>query len=106
VALTHARLLAECEACPGAIAEYPFGAGTRVYKAGGKIFALVPDDGASISLKCDPALAEILRDRYAAVIPGYHLNKRHWITVAVDGTIPDAEIVELIRNSYDLVVGS
>jgi predicted DNA-binding protein (MmcQ/YjbR family) len=106
VTLTRERLLTECEACPDAVAEYPFGPEARVYKVAGRMFALVAERSLDVSLKCDPALAEILRERYAAVAPGYHLNKRHWNTVTVDGTVPDDEVVEMIRHSYDLVVSS
>jgi predicted DNA-binding protein (MmcQ/YjbR family) len=59
---------------------------------------------ASISLKCDPELAAFLRSRYPGVIPGYHLNKRHWNTLTLDGSVPDDEVLELIDHSYDLVV--
>jgi predicted DNA-binding protein (MmcQ/YjbR family) len=59
-----------------------------------------------VSLKCDPVVAEDLRRRYVGIIPGYHLNKRHWNTVALDGSVPDALIREMCEDSYDLVVGS
>ncbi len=97
-----------CGSLPGSVAEYPFGPGTRVYKVADKMFALVPDDPPlTINLKCDPALAEILRDAHPVVVrPGYHMNKRHWNTVAVDGTLPDAEVWQMIDHSYELVVGS
>jgi predicted DNA-binding protein (MmcQ/YjbR family) len=85
--------------------EYPFGPGTAVYKVAGKLFAIVPDDDPlSISLKCDPVLATFLRDTYPAITPGYHLNKRHWNTVLMDGSIPTDELTEMIDHSYDLVV--
>ncbi len=85
---------------------FPFGDDTLVFKAGGKIFALVNLDGdLSINLKCDPALAIELRERYSSVIPGYHMNKKHWNTVYIDGTIPDKEIFEWINNSYKLITG-
>jgi predicted DNA-binding protein (MmcQ/YjbR family) len=78
-----------------------------VYKVMGKMFALTAAERArGISLKCDPHLAEVLREQYAAVTPGYHLNKRHWISVALDGDVPEAEIPRLIGHSYDLVRGS
>ena len=70
------------------------------------MFALVSEDEPTISLKCDPALAQILRERYADLTPGYHLNKRHWNTLAFDGTIPDAEVREMVEHSYDLIVQS
>lgn len=89
----------------GAEETYPFGDDVRVYKVMGKMFALVPvDTPLSISLKCEPELAVMLRDTYEAVQPGYHLNKQHWNTVSIDGSIPDDEICEMIDNSYALVV--
>jgi predicted DNA-binding protein (MmcQ/YjbR family) len=98
-------VMAACTAKPGSVEYYPFGDGVAVYKVAGRMFALVPlDDPASISLKCDPDLAEGLRDRYAAITPGYHLNKRHWNTVTLDGSVPADEVQELIDHSYDLVV--
>ena len=69
------------------------------------MFALLPTDPPlSVSLKCDPDFAEVLRENYEAVQPGYHLNKRHWNTVTVDGSIPDDEIEEMVDMSYRLVV--
>lgn len=86
--------------------EFPFGDDVRVIKVMGRMFALIPVHAqpARISLKCDPIRAEVLRQQYAAITPGYHLNKRHWNTVLSDGTIPDPEVIEMIDHSYDLVV--
>ncbi|BCJ37950.1 DNA-binding protein [Actinocatenispora thailandica] len=100
------RMCAACGALPGAAETYPFGDGVAVFKVGGKMFALVPlgEQAASISLKCDPDLALHLRDRYPAITAGYHLNKRHWNTVLLDGSVPDDEVLELIDHSYDLVL--
>jgi len=100
------RLFDACLALPGAAETYPFGDGIAVFKVGGKVFALVPLGGqqATISLKCDPDLALNLRDRYPAITAGYHLNKRHWNTVTMDGSVPDDEVLDLIDHSYDLVV--
>jgi len=96
-----------CAAFPGAVAEFPFGPGVCVYKAGHKLFALVPENAPfSVSLKCDPVLARVLRERFAAVTPGYHLNKQHWNTVALDGTVPRGDVAEMITHSYELVVAS
>ena len=82
----------------------PFGEDTLVFKVAGKIFALANLDGEpSINLKCDPPLAIELRERYSSVIPGYHMNKKHWNTVLLDGTIPDNEVFRWIHHSYDLV---
>ena len=94
-----------CASYAGAEETYPFGEGTAVYKVGGKMFALVPLDPEppTVSLKCEPEWSEVLRNAYAAVRPGYHLNKRHWNTIILDGTIGDDEIVELIQHSYELV---
>jgi predicted DNA-binding protein (MmcQ/YjbR family) len=90
---------------PEAVEEYPFGPGTAVFKVVGKIFALVPDDPPlTVSLKCEPFLATLLRENHPAVTPGYHLNKRHWNTVAVDGRLSDGELCEMIDHSYEQVV--
>lgn len=90
----------------GTTEELPFGPGALVFKVLGKMFALVAwqEQPLSISLKCDPLLAELLRSTYVAVQPGYHLNKRHWNTVLLDGTIPADEVAEMIDGSYVLVV--
>ncbi|MFV2197059.1 MmcQ/YjbR family DNA-binding protein [Nocardiopsis sp. LOL_012] len=87
----------------------PFGPGGLVYKvAGQKMFALLMDRkaGPAANLKCDPALALELRDQFPAVTPGYHMSKRHWNTVLLDGTVPDDELVEMLRHSYVLVARS
>jgi predicted DNA-binding protein (MmcQ/YjbR family) len=77
-----------------------------VFKAAGRMFALsqLGADSLRVSLKCEPELAEALRGAYAAVLPGYHLNKRHWNTVILDGSLPDDAIRNMIEDSYDLVV--
>jgi predicted DNA-binding protein (MmcQ/YjbR family) len=100
------RVIAAYGAKPGSAEDYPFGDEVAVFKVADRMFALVslgPPPG-SVSLKCDPGLAAALRDRYAAITPGYHLNKRHWNTVALDGSVPDEELLELIDHSYELVV--
>ena len=99
-------VMAACGAKPGAVEDYPFGDDVAVFKVAGRMFALVPLGGTpgNISLKCDPELAVVLRGRYAGVTPGYHLNKRHWNTVVLDGSVPGGEVLELIDHSYDLVV--
>ena len=91
---------------PGAVEEFPFRPDLSVFKVHGKVFALTPlkSRPLRISLKCEPALAEQLRDTYPAVTPGYHLNKRHWNTVELDGGFPDQLVVDMIEDSYDLVV--
>lgn len=95
-----------CLSLKGVTESFPFGDDTLVFKVNSRIFALVNLDGdMSINLKCDPDLALELRERYTSVIPGYHMNKKHWNTVLVDGTVPDSEIRKWIDNSYNLVLG-
>lgn len=87
--------------------EFPFDANTLVYKVMGKMFALTDiDHFESVNLKCDPERAIQLRDEYEAVHPGYHMNKKHWNTVRMDGSVGDRLIKEWIDHSYDLVVKS
>jgi predicted DNA-binding protein (MmcQ/YjbR family) len=90
----------------GAEETFPFGPETSVFKVGGKMFALsaLSAESLRVSLKCEPALAEALRETHAAVLPGYHLNKRHWNTVVLDGSLPDGMVTDMIEDSYDLVV--
>jgi predicted DNA-binding protein (MmcQ/YjbR family) len=102
--LTLAALHALLAARPAAVREQPFGPGVVVYKIGGKMFAILPEEGEpSVTLKCDPVLGEILRGQYAAIRPGYHTDKRHWITIRQDADLPDAELRRLIDHSYDRV---
>jgi predicted DNA-binding protein (MmcQ/YjbR family) len=83
---------------------FPFGEDTLVFKRSGKIFLLANLDGElSLNLKCDPALALELRERYSSVVPGYHMNKKHWNTVMIDGSVPDTEVLKWIDHSYDIV---
>ena len=95
---------------PESVEEQPFGPGVLVYKVGGKVFAIMPEDPASgvldVTLKCDPDWALQLRDEHPAVRPGYHVNKRHWNTVTLDGSIPPEEIEDMLDHSYERVVGS
>lgn len=96
---------------PNTWLDFPFGEGTSVYKVGhketgeGKLFAIIADGSQPlrVSLKCDPQLAEILREKYETVVPGYHLNKKHWNTIICSGQLGDDEIKDLARLSYDLV---
>jgi len=86
---------------------FPFDDETLVYKINGKMFALVSLTGdLTINLKCDPSLATDLRERYPAVTPGWHMNKKHWNTINVDGSLPDKEIFKWIDHSYNLVKGN
>ncbi len=91
---------------PETTEEQPFGPEVDVYKVAGKMFAILSPDEVppAISLKCDPALAIELREEFDAVIPGYHLNKTHWNTVILDGTVPDREVKDMIAHSYERVV--
>ena len=90
---------------PGAVEEYPFGPATSVFKVGGKIFALSTLDRTplEVSVKCEPELSELLRAGHEAIVPGYHLNKRHWITVTLGSDAPDGLVRDLVEDSYDLV---
>jgi len=99
---------AHCLALPGVEETTPFGPEVLVYKVAGKMFALaIPEDEPPrVNLKCDPERALELRDRYEDIIPGYHMNKKHWNTLLLGGRLPTALVRELIQHSYDLVVGS
>ena len=98
--------IAHCLSLPGAVEETPFGPEVLVYKVCGKMFALTDpgDVPPAINLKCDPERALTLRDRYRSIQPGYHMNKRHWNTVTLGGSLPDGLVRELIDHSYALVV--
>jgi len=96
-----------CLAKPGVAEEFPFGEDTLVYKVGGKMFALTNvDTFESLNLKCEPARAIELREQYESVQPGYHMNKKHWNTVLLDGSLPDVLVMRWIDDSFDLVVAS
>lgn len=98
-----------CETLPGSVEDYPFGDQAAVYKVGGKMFAVLGpgDDPPRISLKLPPDEGVALRAQYPGrVLPGYHLNKRHWNTVLLDGTLDDGEVLDLVRQSYDLIVAA
>jgi predicted DNA-binding protein (MmcQ/YjbR family) len=104
--MSPTELRDHCLSFAGAEETFPFGPKTSVFKVAGKMFALSQLRAASlrISLKCEPQLAEALRGAYAAVLPGYHLNKRHWNTVIIDGSLSEQMIKDLVEDSYDLVV--
>jgi predicted DNA-binding protein (MmcQ/YjbR family) len=93
---------------PNAVLDYPFGEGVAVYKVKDKMFALIQEgkEPVRISLKCDPQLSKLLREKYETVLEGYHLNKKHWNTVILTGQLPWEEVQALIRHSYDLVAGN
>ncbi|RCW42970.1 MmcQ/YjbR family DNA-binding protein [Paenibacillus prosopidis] len=98
------QLIYYCEEKQGAQRDYPFGPEPLVMKVAGKMFALISSD--SISLKCNPEIAQNLREQHTVVKPGYHLNKMHWNTVTVDGTLSELELQAMIDHSYELVVAS
>jgi len=102
------KLREYCLSKKGAIVDFPFDDITMVIKVGEKMFALMPVNGerVSINLKSDPLVAQGLREKYEAVIPGYHMNKTHWNTVIIDNTIPENIINTMIDDSYDLVYSS
>ena len=85
----------------------PFGPDNLVYKINGKMFLLaaLDEDPLHFNVKCDPEKALELREEYSCVLPGYHMNKKHWNTIVVDGSVPVKQLKEWIDNSYDLVVG-
>jgi predicted DNA-binding protein (MmcQ/YjbR family) len=95
-----------CLSFEGSEETFPFGSDTSVFKVNGKMFALsrLRGEPLSVSVKCDPLLAEQLRMAHPAIGAGYHLNKRHWNTVVIDGSLPSSMIVDMIEDSYDLVV--
>lgn len=104
-ASTRGALRKQLTALPMSTEEEPFGPGVWVYKVCGKVFALLTQEGEPIrlSLKCDPARALELRAALAAVTPGYHLNKEHWNTMALDGSLPEALVEDLIEHSFERV---
>jgi predicted DNA-binding protein (MmcQ/YjbR family) len=112
--MTHAEIEQYLLSLPEAWLDYPFGEATSVYKIGkkedgaGRMFALVEEKSKPlrISLKCDPILAETLRQKYETVVPGHHLDKKHWNTIICSGQLSDDEIKDLARLSYDLVAGN
>jgi predicted DNA-binding protein (MmcQ/YjbR family) len=97
-----------CLAFPGSAETFPLGPKTSVFKVASKMFALsqLAELPLRVSLKCEPQLAEQLRSTHPAVLPGYHLNKRHWNTVTIDASIPEQMIRDMIEDSYDLVVST
>lgn len=109
--MTHKEIHDFLLSLPNAWLDFPFGENSSVYKAGhtetggGKMFAIVADTEKplKISLKCDPQLAERLRETYETVLPGYHLSKKHWNTILLTGQVPDDELRSLMMISYKLV---
>ncbi len=96
-----------CLSFPGTELTFPFHPGVPVFKVAGKVFALcLHGDPLSVNLKCEPTLAEQLREAHPAIGPGYHMNKRHWNTVVLDGSLADTMVRDLVEDSYDLVVAA
>ena len=106
--MTHKQVEEYLLSMPNSKLDYPFGENTAVYKVDDKMFALVTEkkDPVQISLKCDPLLAETLREKYESVMSGYHLNKKHWNTIVLTGQLSWDEIKDLIKHSYILVTNS
>jgi predicted DNA-binding protein (MmcQ/YjbR family) len=104
--MTWDELRGYCLSLPGATETFPFAPGVSVFKAAnGKVFGITTekDEPIDISVKCEPEIGETLRAQYASIVPGYHLNKRHWITVTLNREVPDERIRELVLDSYELV---
>lgn len=97
-----------CTSKKGVTESFPFDKTTLVFKVMNKMFALIglDDDELSTNLKCDPDRAIYLRENHADIIPGYHMNKKHWNTVRIDNELDDEMVFELIDHSYDLIVKS
>jgi predicted DNA-binding protein (MmcQ/YjbR family) len=106
--VTPDELRETCLAMPGAIEDFPFTPDTSVFKVAGKIFAIsgLTAEPLTVSVKCEPGLAEQLRADHPAITPGYHLDKRHWNTVVLDGSVPDDMVHDMIEDSYDLIVAA
>jgi predicted DNA-binding protein (MmcQ/YjbR family) len=94
-----------CAKKSGSREDYPFGPDTLVFKVLSKMYALVGEDENPLrmNLKCDPEQAPVLRSMHDSILPGYHMNKEHWNTIVLDGTLPDELVFKLIDESYDLV---
>ena len=96
-----------CLSKSGSTEDTPFDANTLCFRVGGKIYALLDIDlFGSVNLKCDPEWAVELREEHDGIVPGYHMNKKHWNTVKLDGSVPDPLILRLLDHSYDLVLRS
>lgn len=106
--ITHKDVEEYLLSMPNARLDYPFGESVAVYKVGDKMFALVAEGKTPIrlSLKCDPALSKLLREKYEEVMPGYHLNKKHWNTLILSGQLSWEEVQDLIRHSYELITSA
>ena len=103
--MNELSLRSYCLKKKGATEDLPFGDDVLVIRVASKMFALIKsEDGVfRINLKCDPVLALQLRRKYSSVTPGYHMNKKHWNSVYLDGSIPEEDIMQMVDHSYDLV---
>lgn len=106
--MTAARLRQLCLGLADAREEFPFRPDLAVFKVGEKMFALsaLSEEPLRVSVKCNPELSEQLRATYPSIVPGYHLNKRHWLTITIDSSIPDVLVADLVNGSYELVAGA
>lgn len=110
--MNHKQLEDYILSLPNSRLDFPFGEEVSVYKVDkdgeSKMFALIPQNKTpvSISLKCDPQLAKLLREKYESVMEGYHLNKKHWNTMLMTGQLTEDEVTGLILHSYNLVIGA
>lgn len=106
--LDYAALYTHCLQYPGSSHDFPFGPEVAVFRVAGKMFALCNPQQVplKINLKCEPVLAELLREKYQAVAPGWHMNKRHWNTITVGEDLNDAEVLAQVDQSYVLVTAS
>lgn len=103
------ELRSYCLSKPGVTESFPFGPDTLVFKVGGKVFLLTGLDSypVTFNVKCDPERAIDLREQHPdSILPGYHMNKKHWNTVQINGELPNTQLQEFIDHSYDLIVGS
>lgn len=99
------NIIEYCLKKKGATKEYPFGPGPIVFKVAGKMFGLIFEGTETrLNLKCDPVIAENLREQNRNIRPGYHMNKKHWNTILLDGSLPESDIFDMIDHSYDRVV--
>ncbi len=111
VMISHKDIEKRLLSYDGAFLDYPFGEGVAVYKVpvgeSSKMFALVSEGKVPVrlSLKCDPGLSQYLREKYEEVMPGYHLNKKHWNTIILSGQLSNQEIYDLVAHSHNLVIG-
>lgn len=106
--MTEASLHELCLSHSGAVKEFPFGRDTAVFKVLGKIFAIngLSTEPLTVSLKCEPELAEQLRAAHPEITAGYHLNKRHWNTVTLNRSLAESMVIDMVEDSHDLVVAS